>query len=347
MIRLSCTNCKSLLEIDDAFAGGVCRCRNCGTIQTVPSRLKRLDPATAVPAKASRTLYSSPPRGEAVPSSGLDELAQVVASSSGLSGSHLRRPPPGQRIWHQQARYMLLGGVSVAAAMLLTVLVMIWMMAGRQDGGGAQPPTHGDSPAQRTSARADPADPAAGGNASFCGVRLDDAQTVVYLIDRGQATSQHFDYLKQAVLRSAESLGRRRRFQIVFWSEDDSADSVLSFPSTPNYASAQTMELVRGKLESVWAQGRTQVMPALSRALECSPQVIILATGKGFQFDHSLTQTMLEARQRSGSQARIHAFSIGESDPSAAMVELARQTGGKALRLTAGELKRFSSGRDE
>jgi len=53
------------------------------------------------------------------------------------------------------------------------------------------------------------------------------------------------------------------------------------------------------------------------------------------------------AAQRSGSQARIHAFSIGESDPSAAMVELARQTGGKALRLTAGELKRFSSGRDE
>ncbi|WP_428938254.1 hypothetical protein [Fontivita pretiosa] len=346
MIRLTCTNCKSLLEIDDAFAGGVCRCRNCGTIQTVPSRLKRLDPATAVPAKASRTLYASPPRSDAVPSSGLDELAQVVASSSGLSGSHLRRPPPGRGI-SREARYMLLGGMSVAAAMLLGVLVTIWLMAGRQNAGAVQPPINGDSPAQRPAARAGAADPAGGANASFCGVRLDDAQTVVYLIDRGQATSQHFDYLKQAVLRSAESLGRRRRFQIVFWSEDDSADSVLSFPPTPNYANAQTLELVRGKLESVWAQGRTQVMPALSRALECSPQVIILATGKGFQFDQSLTQTMLEARHRSGSQARIHAFSIGESDPSAAMVELARQTGGQALRITAGELKRFSSGREE
>ena len=26
------------LEIDDAFAGGVCRCQHCGTIQTVPSK---------------------------------------------------------------------------------------------------------------------------------------------------------------------------------------------------------------------------------------------------------------------------------------------------------------------
>jgi hypothetical protein len=239
---------------------------------------------------------------------------------------------------------MLLGSMSVVAAMLLVVLVTIWLLAGRQNAGGVGSETSGNSSAQRPAARADAA---AGANASFCGVRLDDAQTVVYLIDRGQATSQHFDYLKQAVLRSAESLGRRRRFQIVFWSEEDSADSVLSFPPTPNYANAQTLELVRGRLESVWAQGRTQVIPALSRALECSPQVIILATGKGFQFDQSLTQSMLEARHRSGSQARIHAFSIGESDPSAAMVELARQTGGQALRITAGELKHFSSGREE
>ena len=40
MIQINCTNCKALLLIDDAFAGGVCRCRHCGTIQTVPKHLK-------------------------------------------------------------------------------------------------------------------------------------------------------------------------------------------------------------------------------------------------------------------------------------------------------------------
>ena len=37
MIRLTCTSCREVMEIDDAFASGVCRCRGCGTIQTVPA----------------------------------------------------------------------------------------------------------------------------------------------------------------------------------------------------------------------------------------------------------------------------------------------------------------------
>jgi hypothetical protein len=41
MISLTCTSCKRGLEIDDAFAGGVCRCQYCGTIQTVPAGLKQ------------------------------------------------------------------------------------------------------------------------------------------------------------------------------------------------------------------------------------------------------------------------------------------------------------------
>ena len=40
MIAIACTACKKVMTIDDAFAGGVCRCTNCGTIQTVPVHLK-------------------------------------------------------------------------------------------------------------------------------------------------------------------------------------------------------------------------------------------------------------------------------------------------------------------
>src|SRR5215208_3688540 len=56
MIRLICTNCKATLEMDDAFAGGVCRCQYCGTIQTVPSSLKK-NGRSGAPAPASKTLY--------------------------------------------------------------------------------------------------------------------------------------------------------------------------------------------------------------------------------------------------------------------------------------------------
>src|ERR1051325_3558819 len=98
MINLTCTSCKKLLQIDDAFAGGVCRCKFCGTIQTVPSQKTRAAAPTAatVAPKAAppKTLFQSPSRVEPVhhapPSSGtgLDELAQIVASS-GLAGTGL------------------------------------------------------------------------------------------------------------------------------------------------------------------------------------------------------------------------------------------------------------------
>src|SRR5436190_21930613 len=93
MIRLTCTKCKATLEMDEAFAGGVCRCQHCGTIQMVPSHLK----ATATPATdASKAVYQSPAGvgGAGGPSSGLDQLADVVASS-GLSRGALTRPGPG------------------------------------------------------------------------------------------------------------------------------------------------------------------------------------------------------------------------------------------------------------
>ena len=60
MISLTCTSCKRSLEIDDAFAGGVCRCQFCGTIQTVPAGLKKGGrPSTPIGASpgTQKTLY--------------------------------------------------------------------------------------------------------------------------------------------------------------------------------------------------------------------------------------------------------------------------------------------------
>src|SRR3954467_14014902 len=57
MIELTCTKCQTLLSLDDAFAGGVCRCRQCGAIQTVPSRLK--PSAASEPESAASTPSSA------------------------------------------------------------------------------------------------------------------------------------------------------------------------------------------------------------------------------------------------------------------------------------------------
>src|SRR5205823_7139752 len=105
MIQINCTNCKALLQIDDAFAGGVCRCRHCGTIQTVPKHLKNANgdgggdgvPATAEAVgsgKAAKTLYQKKRAGGdpggAGSGTGLDDLAGIVASS-GLASMRLQK----------------------------------------------------------------------------------------------------------------------------------------------------------------------------------------------------------------------------------------------------------------
>ncbi len=117
MIRLVCTHCKTTLEMDEAFAGGVCRCQYCGTIQTVPAYLKNQPQASQPPpvslaSSEDDTIQSlaiqaggssiapalddseadipapvepPPARSQA----GLNAIASAVASS-GLSGSGLR-----------------------------------------------------------------------------------------------------------------------------------------------------------------------------------------------------------------------------------------------------------------
>src|SRR5260221_2661179 len=96
MIRITCTNCKAQLSIDEAFAGGVCRCQHCGTIQAVPKHMKEAAAPAASKAGASKKagngasklLYRDKIRVGSDAGSGLDAIAEIVASS-GLSGSGL------------------------------------------------------------------------------------------------------------------------------------------------------------------------------------------------------------------------------------------------------------------
>src|SRR5215204_1740376 len=142
MISLTCTNCRTVLTIDDAFAGGVCRCQHCGTIQTVPTHLKgsanRASGASTPGAKTQKAIFS---RDRAAESgvrvgTGLDELAEIVASSgfgsagSGLHSGRLKKVPlPGLGMVPVKALALWL---SVAGGVIVVLLVLVlWLMFGR------------------------------------------------------------------------------------------------------------------------------------------------------------------------------------------------------------------------
>jgi hypothetical protein len=105
MIRLECTNCKQTLTIEDAFAGGVCRCQFCGTIQTVPSNTvlrphpspqplkpsEVADKAKANAAKPPKTLYRTPSAARAgSPNDPFGDITGSGLPGSGLPGSGMQ-----------------------------------------------------------------------------------------------------------------------------------------------------------------------------------------------------------------------------------------------------------------
>src|SRR4051794_20844563 len=145
MISLTCTNCQTVLTIDDAFAGGVCRCQHCGTIQTVPSHLKRKrstapgtadasgNAATATPA-SGRTLYQKRARPAATSGTGLEQLADVVAGSGlsrggGASAGGGRGEAKAQATAAPPRRGVPIAGGAGLAVIAAIVLVAWWFMS--------------------------------------------------------------------------------------------------------------------------------------------------------------------------------------------------------------------------
>ena len=89
-----------VLLFDDAFAGGVCRCQYCGTIQTVPSRLKTsgggqssglMDHAGAAPAgRSSADVGSAVGSRKASSKSPVEVRSPSKSGASARSGAGLR-----------------------------------------------------------------------------------------------------------------------------------------------------------------------------------------------------------------------------------------------------------------
>ena len=332
MIRLSCTNCRQVLTIDDAFAGGVCRCQHCGTIQTVPAATAGNEVAVGGPAlgggRNGASFGGAPHSG-----TGLDELAGAVVSS-GLSSRRLTRPGPGGDVAaapparRNNAAPLLVGGGVVIA----TLVGLVIYLATRPP--PAPQPTGEPIPTSQTP-HADPA-PA---SPTFCASPLV-GDTVVYVLDRGSATQEVFPVLRDAALRSAASLGPGRHFQVVFWADGDN-DTAAYPPTGTTYATPENVAAARTATDNVTAFGRKDVLPALTLALEQHPDTIVIATANG-SLDADWAKAVLAAR--GASAARLDTFSLGNAAPpddagTPPLKAVATATGGTYVTVSDAELK--------
>ncbi len=254
MIRIHCVNCKTLLEIDDGFAGGVCRCVHCGKMQAVPKASR----STARQAGPDLGLSGSKPIQEKA-GSGSRILSPSSVAGSGLGSDNLRAAPLAGKIAAPLAksnlRILLLG---FAAVILLLIGLIVWLMSGGN--GETATSTNASSPAgtdvavnsmkQPPSVKTPDLPPEyASGFAppSFGGLSLPEP-SVIYLIDRSGLAEDAVSVVKQAVLKSIDSLHTDQQFQIIVWrSEGGEAEGPIPegglARATPDALASATAEL--------------------------------------------------------------------------------------------------------
>jgi len=331
MISITCTNCDSVLTIDDAFAGGVCRCQFCGTIQTVPAKSSGALQSVG----AARTLYqksqppaSTPARVDA-PGSSLEELGS--SSGTGLAGSHLENQPaplpavapePTSPPNAAEPQPMRLSIVVVCAAIVVMVGVVAAILVLR-----------GSKSSSATSAGAGSS--AAAGGADFCGVPIN-AASVIFLLDRGNSISDSFDSLKAACFRSLKQLGPDRKFQVIFWDRDTGS---AEFPAGGMHnATAGAIEDCQHDFQDVVAGGSTHLGGALREAIDRKPQLIMIATAKSeLEQDDAAA---LSASITAG--VRIDFIQIGSPSSTPAVSDVTRSTGGHLKTISTADLRDFT-----
>lgn len=349
MITLICTKCKATLEMDDAFAGGVCRCQYCGTIQTVPSHLKNASRAAAT-SNGQKALYSTKAgTGAGLPSSGLDELANVVASSglsSGLSSRgatrpiHYAQPAPAKPAGSKLP--LIIGGVAGAVVVLVVVGVVAWILTSGSSSAPTQArPGTGTGPGPVPTASQVGSNRPAGPH--FLGVELN-ASKVVYLLDRGDSNRDVLDPVKAALYESLASLGADRDFQVLFWTRDEDDGNKpdpneFAFPKRGTAkANEERIREAENLFQDMTTSGRTDVGPVLREAMKRNPEVVVVATAKGINLDENDVEEV--ERAVGNKNVVIHTFDLTQTGEGRSILEpIAKKTGGQYRQVAPSELR--------
>lgn len=81
-IELTCPTCEQQLELDEGFAGGVCRCSECGTLMTVPSAPDELTERLRRPERPPMPPGASVPPSEPEGALTADRAAPISAGAA-------------------------------------------------------------------------------------------------------------------------------------------------------------------------------------------------------------------------------------------------------------------------
>ncbi|MHB1156996.1 MAG: vWA domain-containing protein [Phycisphaerales bacterium] len=281
MIRLDCPQCQRSLEIDDGFAGGVCRCFNCGTLMTVPAagehaerltlgsgtdRPDRPD-APGTPGKSSVPRRDEP--DVFVTSTGRtvrlthDQVSRIAVA---------RKPRMGLRI-------MLIAGFAVIAVAMFVVMAVLGIQSLDQQQleqqAIQQKQERGVDLSQQVLSYSPDANPLLLTTPNLFGMPVkNEKQTLVLLIDSSAAMHDYLDFAIGVISANLKTLPADVSVQIIFADET----GLHFMPNTPipfdKWNPAELAEL----LATLRPLGVQNLPAGLDKALAAKPDRIVLVT---------------------------------------------------------------------
>jgi hypothetical protein len=289
--------------------------------------------AGAASGSGMKSLFENKARPNISPGSGLDELADIIASS-GLSDRALHSKKPGS----SKSRADLTGLLVAAAVVIVLLIGIVAYLVSNRAGSRAAAADSANPPVNVVPALSavDSSLKQPLSSSNFCGIIIDRA-SVIYLIDNGSSSETILDGVKTVVFKSVESLGADKRFQILFWN-----------PNSPGYPSNHTLavaakdniSLAADNLRDVAALGSTEPTEMLKSAMQANPEEIILITAKAGNLDDSLVDEVMAIRGTS--KAPIDCFAINGSPSDTVLSQIASKTGGKFATISDAQLKAFA-----
>jgi hypothetical protein len=306
-IKIRCSECRKKISIDEAFAGGMCRCPYCKAIVYVAE-------AETTPGEGVR-----PPAP-----TGRPDMPQARPAAPGAA---VPPPPPGAPAAEHipMARPVKIQGIITIVLLALLALmvaggVALTLMYVRGPQYDPQPVPDDDQPVDLLGvSRRGPA---------VADVKLA-RDAVLYVLDGGSGMRDTFDAAVVMTENSILSLTEKGTFGVLLCREGE--DEFLSEDFQPGGEKGRTA--AQERLRGIAPSGATDLPRALKAALERKPKTLVL-------FARKPVDDCLDLAQQAKEQGvTIHALVVdGDPEVNQSMKALAEATGGTARVVSKSEL---------
>lgn len=369
-LMVQCFHCSNILELDEGFRGGVCRCSQCGALLQVPKATpgqgEKVRPATPpTPGQGqqvrpgepvsepglSRGVLGRPAAPLPPPSSAASPVSQGMRTpgenppgSRAVSDLPNRKPPTESPPYHGGSvehparpelpsgynQYLWIFGGVMVLLMIGVAVGMLFLLPSLRGEKGTKPET--GVGVGSTVLTSGPRTVEVPNGPAFLGIPMT-GKKIVLSIDTGSSfRDRGFEYVLLGVRQAVGTLAADQSLRLALW-EETGVRLVPEAGFVPKDRRTPILEA----LDSLVAQGATSEIKCIKGSLESGADQVIIVTAK-LTLGSDTSATDLMQYRRTNQRVDVVRVLSPESELMPALEQLTNLTNGKFLVLDQGQL---------